>query len=186
MEKRRFIIQIDKDKCTKCGKCTNTKICSKINHPKLCSGCGKCVAICPVSAITLIEKTNNNKTEKIMKKKVFGHAFMVLLAIVGFSAIVMLLWNLLLPEIFEVASINFWQAMGLLALSRILFGGLGAGMMKHKHSHLHNSIQGKWVNMTPEQRKEFIDKRRRFGFEEHFGEIHFRTNEHEEVGKDNE
>jgi hypothetical protein len=121
-----------------------------------------------------------------MKKKVFGHAFMALLAIVGFSAIVMLLWNLLLPEIFEVASINFWQAMGLLALSRILFGGLGAGMMKHNHSHLHNSIHGKWVNMSPEQRKEFIDKRRRFGFEEHFGEIHFRTNEHEETGKEND
>ena len=126
MRKRRLIIQIDKEKCTGCGECVN--ICSKINHPERCSGCGKCMKACPSGAITLIERTNNNKT---MKTRGLKFILMVLLAAAGFSAITMLLWNALLPCIFGIASINFWQALGLLALSRILFGGMGAGVMGH-------------------------------------------------------
>jgi hypothetical protein len=42
----------------------------------------------------------------------------------------MSLWNCLLPEILGVKSITFWQAMGILILSKILFGGFhfGKGM----------------------------------------------------------
>ncbi|MCB4235216.1 hypothetical protein LDL59_09280 [Kaistella anthropi] len=39
--------------------------------------------------------------------------------------IVMWLWNALLPEIIGVKSIGFWQAMGILVLCKILFGGFG-------------------------------------------------------------
>ena len=39
------------------------------------------------------------------------------------SFIVMQLWNHLLPEIAGVRTITFWQALGLLILSKILFGG---------------------------------------------------------------
>ncbi|UYN88795.1 MAG: hypothetical protein KIT08_06735 [Anaerolineales bacterium] len=35
------------------------------------------------------------------------------------------LWNWLLPELFGWPLITFWQGLGLLALSRILFGGIG-------------------------------------------------------------
>jgi len=48
-----------------------------------------------------------------------------LLFIAAGGAIVQLLWNWLLPEILSVRAISFWQALGLLALSRILFGGFG-------------------------------------------------------------
>lgn len=41
------------------------------------------------------------------------------------TAIVMWLWNLLLPEITGVKAVTFWQAMGILVLSKILFGGFG-------------------------------------------------------------
>ncbi len=41
------------------------------------------------------------------------------------TGIVMWLWNLLLPEIVGVKIISFWQAMGILVLSKILFGGFG-------------------------------------------------------------
>lgn len=41
--------------------------------------------------------------------------------------IVMTLWNALLPPILGVSTISFWQALGLLVLSRILFGGYGFG-----------------------------------------------------------
>jgi hypothetical protein len=39
--------------------------------------------------------------------------------------IVMLLWNWLVPVIFGLKTIDFWQALGLLVLAKILFGGLG-------------------------------------------------------------
>jgi len=39
--------------------------------------------------------------------------------------VVRLLWNWLLPPLFGWPRIGFWQALGLLALCRILFGGFG-------------------------------------------------------------
>jgi hypothetical protein len=53
-------------------------------------------------------------------------------AIAGVVAFVMLggvlvreLWNWLLPPLLGLPQITFWQAIGVLALSRILFGGIG-------------------------------------------------------------
>jgi hypothetical protein len=46
--------------------------------------------------------------------------------------IVMQLWNWLLPAIFGWKAVTFWQALGLLALCRILFGGLGVGGARHE------------------------------------------------------
>lgn len=58
--------------------------------------------------------------------------FIVPAAIVGIAlfaalggGIVMLLWNWLMPELFGVRSVTFAQALGLLALCRILLGGRG-------------------------------------------------------------
>jgi hypothetical protein len=42
-----------------------------------------------------------------------------------FGEIVMHLWNWLLPMLFGWHQISFWQALGLLVLCRILFGGFG-------------------------------------------------------------
>lgn len=113
---------------------------------------------------------------------------MGLVALAAFSAIVMLLWNLLLPGLFGLSTINFWQASGLFILSRILFGRLGFGggrmMMAHgMHGGGMNPIHKKWMKMTPEQRKEFIRKRRQFGFGHPFGGEHFDMEENEEQGR---
>ena len=189
MGRKKLVVQIDKNKCIECGKCK--KACSKINHPKLCSGCGKCLKVCSVDAMTLVERTNNNKTHKTMKSRIFRHVVLVLLAAAGFSFIMMLLWNALLPDIFGIASINFWQACGLLALARILFGGV-TGMMRHLyhehsgHSHPHGLIREQWKNMTPEQRKKFIDRRKHFGFQHPFYKDGFDRNEHEDAEKGND
>ena len=58
--------------------------------------------------------------------------FLAPLVLVAFALFVVLggecvrlLWNWLLPAIFGFPRITFWQALGLLALSRILFGGFG-------------------------------------------------------------
>ncbi len=85
----------------------------------------------------------------------------------GFSLAVMLLWNALLPAIIGVAVINYWQALGLLVLARILFGGIGGGRRFGRHGHhghhhgfeKNNALREKWINMSDEERKEFMKKR---------------------------
>ena len=121
-----------------------------------------------------------------MKKRNFGHAIMGLVVVAGFGAAVMLLWNALLPDILGTASINFWQALGLLAFSRILFSGMGVGAMKHLHRKHHDSIHEKWARMTPEQRTEFIDKRKCFGFGKPFDKYRFEMDEHKEADTGND
>jgi hypothetical protein len=56
-------------------------------------------------------------------------AFLAFMAIGG--AIVMALWNWLLPSLFGLPVVTFWQALGLLALSRILFGGVRLSGRRH-------------------------------------------------------
>ena len=53
-------------------------------------------------------------------------AAMVLFAFIG-GIVVMALWNWLLPTLFGIHVITFWQALGILILARILFGGFGPG-----------------------------------------------------------
>lgn len=76
-----------------------------------------------------------------------------LLAVAGIAIVtwvVMQLWNCLLPDLFAgVSRIGYWQALGVLALSRILFGGLRGGCSSHWHKNrLHSE------SMTPEERQE--------------------------------
>ena len=86
------------------------------------------------------------------------------LVLVGFTAlvflggeIVRLLWNWLLPTLVGVPKIGFWQALGLLALCRILFGGLAVRPS--------GGSKGRWGSMTPEERARFRQRmRERWGF----------------------
>lgn len=55
-----------------------------------------------------------------LKFLVFG-----LVAAAAMSAVVMLLWNRLMPQLFGLHLLSFWQALGLLVLSRVLFGRFG-------------------------------------------------------------
>ncbi len=70
-------------------------------------------------------------------KKLWGIPLFILIfaALVGAT---MLLWNALLPAIFGVVAITYWQALGLLVLGRLLFGGfgkMGHGMRHFGHRH---------------------------------------------------
>ena len=58
---------------------------------------------------------------------------LALLAVVGitffgfiFGYIIMLLWNRLMPQIFGVTTITYWQGIGLFILARILLGSFGS------------------------------------------------------------
>lgn len=67
------------------------------------------------------------------------HIAFGLVAATAVTFAVMLLWNWLMPLIFGIIVITFWQALGLLALSKILFGGSA-----HRSSHSwHNREQEK-------------------------------------------
>jgi hypothetical protein len=72
--------------------------------------------------------------------------------------VVMRLWNWLAPSLFGWRSVTFWQAVGLLALCRILFGGLGGGSPR---SRFRRRMDERWERMTPEERERF---RRKFPF----------------------
>lgn len=74
-----------------------------------------------------------------------------LLAAAALSFVVMSLWNWLMPALFALHRISFWQALGLLLLSKILFGGFrGRG---GPHMHWKRRMMERWAEMTPEERE---------------------------------
>lgn len=92
------------------------------------------------------------------------------LILAAFGGGVMVLWNWLMPGILGLATITFWQALGLFLLARILFGSFGGhrgpvGMFGGRSNPIHE----KWMKMTPEQREHFIRHRKEFGFGHPFG-----------------
>jgi hypothetical protein len=77
-----------------------------------------------------------------------------------FGAIVMALWNWLIPAIFPGANaVNYWQALGLLLLCRILFGGFRG---HHRDWHEKREHWQRWQAMTPEERAQFFQQREKF------------------------
>lgn len=79
-------------------------------------------------------------------------AAMALFIAIG-GEVVRQLWNWLLPPLFGWPPITFWQALGLLALCRILFGGLG--LHGSGRSHVRRRMAGRYASMTPEERERF-------------------------------
>jgi hypothetical protein len=70
------------------------------------------------------------------------------LAATVFSFVVMELWNWLAPAIFGLHTISFWQALGLLVLSKILFGGFHG---RHGFGgRWRQRMMERWEQMTPE------------------------------------
>jgi hypothetical protein len=83
--------------------------------------------------------------------------------------IVLHLWNWLLPPLFGWRQITFWQALGLLVLCRILFGGLG--LHRSGRSNFRRRMEERCGPMTPEDREQFRQRmRERFGFGPSTGE----------------
>lgn len=76
-------------------------------------------------------------------------------AVMVASAVVMTLWNWVIPATFGLPAITFWRALGLLALSRILLGGFHGGM--GRRMHWRHRMRERWEQMTPEQRAKFME-----------------------------
>ena len=81
---------------------------------------------------------------------------MVLLAITVVTTIVMLLWNAILPSLFHFPDITWPQALGLLILSKLLFGGFRGG--GGPRQHWKNKMKQRWMNMQPEEREKFMQE----------------------------
>jgi len=95
-----------------------------------------------------------------------GIFFIAMVAFGGF--VLMTLWNWLVPEIFGLTAITWVQALGLLALSRILFGNWGGGKSRGRHQGKNKKKwekrwKEKMAEMTPEQRARMKEKFSRKG-----------------------
>ncbi len=84
---------------------------------------------------------------------------LIALGLVLLGYVTMLLWNALLPDLFNISAITFWQALGLLVLARLLFGG------HHPHRNPRWTMYGKdrelrnkLMKMSPDEKKEFFRK----------------------------
>lgn len=86
-------------------------------------------------------------------KIVVGIALFVPLFIFG----TMYLWNWLVPSLFHGPVITFWQTIGILVLSKILFGGFGKKMGRNhnRHSNWKQRMNEKMGNMSQEEKEEF-------------------------------
>jgi hypothetical protein len=81
----------------------------------------------------------------------FGLFAILFVTVFGF--VVMRLWNWLMPALFDWHLISFWQAVGILILSKILFGGFRGG--PGAHMHWRHRMTERWEAMSPEEREKF-------------------------------
>ena len=91
-----------------------------------------------------------NRIRKGLMIAVFAIAALML-----FTAVVMGLWNAILPAVLGVNTITFTQALGILILSKILFGGFGGGFRGRHGRECRQGMRDKWEAMTPEDRSKF-------------------------------
>jgi hypothetical protein len=78
----------------------------------------------------------------------------VAVALFVFGFVTMHLWNWLMPALFSLRTITFTQALGLVILSKILFGGFhrhGGGGHRGWKRHM----EQRWESMSPEERERF-------------------------------
>jgi hypothetical protein len=82
--------------------------------------------------------------------KGFAILALIVAVLAGLGLIVLLLWNALVPPLFHGPVLVYGQAIGLLVLCRILFGGL---RMRGGHGHWRGRHwRERWEQLTPEER----------------------------------
>lgn len=90
----------------------------------------------------------SNRIARVIKIILFA-----VTAFIVFGFVVMALWNWLMPALFGLRHISFWQALGLVILCKILFGSFHS----HGRGHMHwrRRMRERWEQMTPEEREKF-------------------------------
>lgn len=98
------------------------------------------------------------KHRKFFRGPLFIIKLVLILAIT--SAVVMLLWNALIPALFAGPVLTYWQAAGLLILTKIFFGAMGKGFGRHRSHHYADEmwkkkLKEKFESMSPEEQEKF-------------------------------
>jgi hypothetical protein len=88
------------------------------------------------------------KAQRIAKFVVLGIVFFVV-----FGFVIMALWNWLMPALFGLPKIGYWQALGIFLLSKLIFGGFRGGGGPHRDWR--HRMKERWGKMTPEEREKF-------------------------------
>lgn len=90
------------------------------------------------------------RRNRVLRVLMFLPLVVAFVALLGF--VVMSLWNWLMPALFGLKTIGYWQALGVFILCKILFGGFrgarGGGRWRHR-------MRERWEHMTPEEREKF-------------------------------
>jgi hypothetical protein len=102
-------------------------------------------------------KILESNEDETMKHHWILKALKVLLIVVVAGAVLgfvtMHLWNWLMPSIFGLNLITFWQALGLFVLGKLLLGGF------HRHQggrpRWGRHMRERWDQMSPEERERF-------------------------------
>jgi hypothetical protein len=97
-----------------------------------------------------------------MKRKPI-YALLYLAILLALSGMLLFLWNILIPRTFHLPSLDYWQALGLLILCRVLFGGLyffpwRGGWQDDNRQHV---LKDKLANMTENERAAFKEEWRK-------------------------
>ncbi len=99
---------------------------------------------------------NTHQSPNALKLK---FALLLILAAFIFGWVIMLLWNWLMPYLFDARIINYWQALGLLVLCKILFGGIRKGGWNQRNynykDYWKKGMEERMKSMTPEEREKF-------------------------------
>jgi predicted membrane chloride channel (bestrophin family) len=85
--------------------------------------------------------------------RILKFVVIAVLALTVFGFVVMQLWNWLTPTLFGWHVITFWQALGILILSKILFGGFRGRPGPHRYWR--HRMMERWAQMSPEEREKF-------------------------------
>jgi hypothetical protein len=93
-----------------------------------------------------------NRGKSFWIKRAILFPIVIAAGVLIFGWVVMLLWNCILPPVLGVGVITFWQALGILVLSKILFGGFRHGQ-GHSRFHQGHEMHHKWIHMSAEERE---------------------------------
>lgn len=99
------------------------------------------------------------KKQHARRMRRMGPKFLLiaLIAIPLVGAVTMLLWNWLMPSIFGLHSVTFLQALGLLLLSKLIFGSFHGRGRRRCGRRWDRHMMERWEAMTPEERRKMID-----------------------------
>jgi hypothetical protein len=93
---------------------------------------------------------------KAGKAVAFVLFMLVIIPLTGY--VTMHLWNWLMPHLFSLPLITFWESLGLILLGKILFGGIRGW---RPGSRMRGNWINKWDQLTPEEREKFAHAMRR-------------------------